>query len=265
MTKSCVNWEVLVAIKTKKNAKVVSFVLLLVMLTMWELSSSAGLISTTFFPPPSKILGSFLKLVRNGDLSSAIQATMSRLLSGVILGSLIGAVLGLMMGWWPRLNLYFAPWIAAIYPIPKIAVFPLLMIIFGIGEGSKFVAIFLGAFFPMLITTLAGVKQINRIYFEVGKNYGVHGRKIFTHILLPGSLPSILAGMRLAVNTGFVIAISVEVVASSNGLGVLLWFGWQTFRVSELYAVLVVISVMGITLNYLLERTTTYLVPWMGE
>ena len=123
----------------------------------------------------------------------------------------------------------------------------------------------LGAFFPMLITTLAGVRQINQIYFEVGQNYGVRGRKIFTHILLPGSLPSILAGLRLAVNTGFVLAISVEVIAARNGLGVLLWFSWQTFRVSELYAVLIVISLLGVILNYLLDRTTHQLIPWMGK
>jgi len=246
-------------------SQLVSILFLLVLLIVWEMSSRSGFISEAFFPPPSKIWSSFIKLYRNGELFNALRATLIRFLSGVILGSLMGSILGLMMGWWQRLNDFLAPWIAAIYPIPKIAIFPLLMIIFGIGEGSKLVAIILGAFFPMLITTLAGVRQINQIYFEVGQNYGVRGRKIFTHILLPGSLPSILAGLRLAVNTGFVLAISVEVIAARNGLGVLLWFSWQTFRVSELYAVLIVISLLGVILNYLLDRTTHQLIPWMGK
>jgi NitT/TauT family transport system permease protein len=249
----------------KTNLRLVSLVSFLVLLTAWELSSRSGLISTTFFPPPLKIWESFMKLISNGELQAATQDTMIRFILGGICGSTAGAVFGLMMGWWPRLNYYLAPWIAAFYPIPKIAIFPLLMIIFGIGEGSKFVAILLSSFFPMLITTLAGVQQINRIYFEVGQNYGIRGRKVFTHILLPGSLPSILAGLRMAMNTGFVIAISVEVISAKSGLGVLLWFGWQTFRVSELYAVLLVISLIGILLNYLLNNLTTWLVPWMGE
>ncbi len=251
--------------KAKGYSNLVSFMVLVAILVAWEFASRMGLIRTTFFPPPSRIWDSFVKLLMNGELLSAIQATFFRFLSGVFFGSLVGVMLGLIMGWWPKVNFYLAPWIAAFYPIPKIAIFPLLMIIFGIGEGSKFVAIFLSSFFPMLIATLVGVQQINRIYFEVGKNYGVEGKNIFTHILFPGSLPSILAGLRLAVNTGFVLAISVEVISAKNGLGVLLWFGWQTFRVSELYAVLVIISIVGITLNYLIERLTVRLVPWMGE
>ncbi|MCK5342162.1 MAG: ABC transporter permease subunit, partial [Candidatus Heimdallarchaeota archaeon] len=165
----------------------------------------------------------------------------------------------------PNLYAFLAPFIAALYPIPKIAIFPLLMIIFGIGEGSKFAAIFLSAFFPMLLTSLAGVQQINKIYFEVGKNYGVRNWKVFTHILFPGSLPSILAGLRLAANVSFIISISVEIISATSGLGVLLWFAWQTFRVNELYAVLVVISLLGIIINYLFELMTNYFVPWLGE
>jgi NitT/TauT family transport system permease protein len=234
-------------------------------LVIWELVARAGWISNTFFPPPTKIGASFIKLATSGELFSATGATLLRFLAGFVAGSALGAVLGLMMGWWPRFHDFMDPFIGAIYPIPKIAMFPLLMIIFGIGEGSKFVAILLAAFFPVLINSLIGVRQISKVYFEVGKNYGVKGRNVFTHILLPGSLPSLMSGLLQAANIAFVIAISVEIISSRNGLGVLLWFGWQTFRVSELYAVLVVISVLGIALNYLFGRLTRALVPWMGE
>lgn len=249
----------------KSTSKLYPVIVFIVFLLVWELVAGAGLISSTFFPPPTKIWDSLLKLIGNGELISAISATLLRFLLGLIGGAMIGALFGLMMGWWPSLHAFLAPFIAAIYPIPKIAMFPILMIIFGIGEGSKFVAILLAAFFPMLITSLAGVQQINKVYFEVGQNYGAHGRQVLTQILLPGSLPSLLAGLRLSTNMAFVIAISVEIVSAKTGLGVLLWFGWQTFRVSELYAVLVVISLFGITFNYLLERLTQVFVPWMGE
>jgi ABC-type nitrate/sulfonate/bicarbonate transport system permease component len=258
-------WDIPLNTKIKANPNIVSLIILVILLTAWELASRGGLISAAFFPAPSRIADAFIKLLLNGKLLLAIEATFIRFFAGVFLGALVAVILGLMMGWWKKLNYFLSPWISALYPIPKIAIFPLLMILFGIGEGSKFVAIFLASFFPMLISTLAGVQQINRIYFEVGQNYGVRGRKILTHILLPGSLPSILAGLRLAVNSGFVLTISVEVLSAKKGLGVLLWFGWQTFRVSELYAVLVIIALVGIALNYLINQITTRLVPWMGE
>lgn len=249
----------------KNKSRIIPIVTLILVLLVWEVGGRIGLIPGVFFPAPTKILDSLVKLIQNGQLLTAFVATMLRFLTGVICGSFFGAVFGLMMGWWPKLNNFLAPWIAALYPIPKIAIFPLLMILFGIGEGSKFVAILLAAFFPMLIATQAGVNQISRIYFEVAQNYGVRGKRIFTHILLPGSLPSMMAGLKMATTTGFVIAISVEVISAKAGLGVLLWFGWQTFRVSELYAVLVVISILGILMNYIIEKITLRLVPWMGE
>lgn len=234
-------------------------------LVTWEVAVRLGWISALFFPSPGAIWISLVKLIGTGALISATGVTLMRFAAGLIAGSVLGALLGLMMGWWPPLNAFLDPFVAAIYPIPKIAIFPLLMIMFGIGEGSKFAAILLTAFFPMLVTSLAGVRQISRIYFEVGKNYGARGTTVFTHILLPGSLPSILAGVRLSTNIAFVIAISVEMISARNGLGVLLFLSWQTFRVSDLYAVLLVIALWGLLLNYAIAYLTRALVPWVGE
>jgi NitT/TauT family transport system permease protein len=243
-------------------ASVLTFILFL---AAWELAGNAGLVSATFFPAPSRIWAALVKLARSGDLAAATGSTLLRFAVGLIAGSALGALLGLLMGWWPRLRVFLDPVVAAIYPLPKIAIYPLIMVIFGLGEQSKFVAVALAAFFPMLITSLAGVQQINRVYFEVGRNYGARGGRFLTRILLPGSLPSILAGLRLSSNMAFVVTITVEIVAASTGLGVLLWFGWQTFRVSEIYAVLVVIGLVGLAISYGISHLTRLLVPWMGE
>lgn len=248
-----------------QEGKLASILTFLAFLLVWEMAGDTGLISTAFFPTPSRIWASLLKLTMSGDLTAAMGATLLRFAVGLIGGAILGALLGLLMGWWPRLHSFLDPFIAAVYPIPKIAVFPLLLVIFGLGEKSKFVAIALSAFFPMLITSLAGVRQINKVYFEVGRNYGARGSRFFTRILLPGSLPSILAGLRLSANMAFVVTISVEIVAATSGLGVLVWFGWQTLRVSELYAVLVVIALVGLTVSYVIDFLTRVLVPWMGE
>lgn len=249
----------------KIKPKLLPFIIFIILLAAWELGSHYGVISTIFFPSPSKIWDGFLKLSLDRGLFSAMTTTLLRFLAGLMSGAFFGAALGLAMGWNSSLNAFFSPYIAALYPIPKIAIFPLLMVVFGVGEGSNFVSIFLGAFFPMLISTLSGVKQINRIYFDVGKNYGVDGKKVFSHILIPGSMPSIMAGLRLAANVGFIVTISVEIISARNGLGVLLWFAWQTFRVNELYAVLVMIAIVGITLSYVIDQTTVRLMPWFPQ
>lgn len=248
----------------KRKPNLLPFITFIIVLAVWELGSHYGIVSTIFFPPPSQIWVSLLKLSRNGDLFSALSSTLSRFLAGLMSGALLGTAFGLAMGWNSGLSAFFSPYIAALYPIPKIAIFPLLMVIFGIGEGSIFISIFLGTFFPMLISTLSGVKQINRIYFDVGKNYGVNGIKVFSHILIPGSMPSMMAGFRLAANVGFIVTISVEIISAGNGLGVLLWFAWQTFRVGELYAVLVVIAITGIIMGYIIDQLTVRLMPWFS-
>lgn len=246
--------------KLSRYYPLITFILFLI---IWEFSASRGMINTTFFPPPTKIVASFKKLALNGDLLEGFLSTFYRMMGGLLIGSSIGALMGLLMGRWKRLNDFFDPFIAAIYPIPKIAIFPLLMVIFGFGEMSKLVAVILSSFFPMLVTSLAGVRQINPTYFEVGKNYGAKRFQTLTHVLLPGSLPSMMAGLRLATNTAFIVTISVEVIAANSGLGVLLWFGWQTFRVSELYAVLIIISIFGVLVNQGIKYLTEWFVPWM--
>jgi NitT/TauT family transport system permease protein len=136
------------------------------------------------------------------------------------------------------------------------------MIVFGIGETSKVVVVAVASFFPMLINTMAGVRQIHPIHFEVAKNYGASLRKIFTRIVVPGSLPLILTGMRLALNIALLLTIAVELVAAQKGLGSMIWFAWETMRTEELYVSLIVTAILGISFNFLLQTITKYLIPW---
>jgi NitT/TauT family transport system permease protein len=155
--------------------------------------------------------------------------------------------------------------IAAIHPIPKIAIFPLILIIFGIGEVSIIVVIAISAFFPALVSSMTGVSQLDPIYFEIAHNYGANRWKTFFRILLPGSLPMILSGVRLGLNAGLLITIAVELLSSKAGLGLLIWFSWQTLRVEELYATMIVVSCIGILINYGLKAIFDWLAPWNSE
>lgn len=240
----------------------ISALLVLVGLAVWEAMARAGKISVLFFPAPSSIFRTLFELSLNGKLVEATAATLGRLAIGFILGSIPGLILGLIMGWLPRVRAIADPVIAALHPIPKIAIFPLIMIIFGIGEASKIVAIAISAFFPVLINSMAGVRQISPVYFEVTKNYGASPWKTFTRVILPGSLPLVLTGARLAINVAMVIGIAVELSAAKEGLGVMVWFSWQTLRTEELYASLIIIGLLGFSINQILQHLSHRLAPW---
>jgi len=243
------------------------YILLTVIITSiaWELGVHIGALSSLFFPPPSVTLLTSIKLIINGKVATNAGATLLRVFVGLGLGVVPGLILGLAMGWSPRLNVLIDPFIAAAHPVPKIAILPLIMILFGIGESSKFVVVAVSTFFPMLINTIAGVRQISPIHFEVAKNYGANLFKIFTRVILPGSLPLILTGTRLAFNMALLITIAVELVAAQKGLGAMIWMAWQTLRTEELYVSLGVTSALGLIFNFLLQRIAIYLAPWQTE
>jgi len=234
-------------------------------LAIWEWQVGTGSLSALFFPAPSAIALTLVRLLTSGELATHLSATLSRLFLGFALGGLPSLILGLTMGWSRRLRAVVDPFIAAAHPVPKIAVLPLIMIIFGIGESSKVVVVAVATFFPMLINTMAGVRQISPIHFEVAQSYGASVFKVFTRVIAPGSLPLVLTGARLALNVALLVTIAVELVAAQEGLGEMIWFAWQTLRTEELYASLIVIAALGIILSLLLQYLTARLVPWQVE
>ena len=234
-------------------------------LILWEGFARIGMISSLFFPPPTVIFLTFIRMIADGKLLSNMVVTLWRVCLGFILGGFPGLILGLAMGWSRRARMVFDPFIAAAHPVPKIAILPLIMILFGIGESSKVVVVAVSTFFPMLINTVAGVTQISPIHYEVAKNYGANLTKIFTRVIVPGSLPLILAGARLSLNIALLISIAVELVAAQKGLGALIWLAWQTLRTEELYVSLAVTATLGIIFNLLLQRISLHLVPWQTE
>lgn len=234
-------------------------------LLCWEIAARKGWVSALFFPPPSKVLLIFFQSIMDGTLLRHLASTLLRVFLGLVLGGAPGLLLGLAMGWSHRLRRLIDPFVAATHPVPKIAVLPLIMVLFGIGELSKVIVVSLGAFFPMLISTMSGVQQISPVYFEVAKSCGAKSRHVFSRVVLPGSLPAVMSGMRLALNTAFLIAIATELVAAKEGLGAMVWFAWQTLRTEELYVSLSVTAALGIGFNFLLQRLAGRLIPWQEE
>ncbi len=234
-------------------------------LVAWEILARRDWLPTLVCPPPSAIAASLAALTRTGELPAHTLATLTRTFLGLALGALPGALVGLLMGRSRRWRRLLDPLVAALHPVPKIALLPLFLIAFGIGESSKVVVVAVSAFFPMLISAMAGVREISPRHFEVARSYGASRLKVLTRVVLPGSLPLLLAGTRLALNTALLLTVAVELILTQNGLGSLIWRAWQTLRVEECYASLAVIAVLGFVFNLALDRLAAHLAPWRVE
>ena len=238
------------------------FLVWVVLLGTLELLVRTGAYIRLFMPAPSAVAGSIARMIGNGTLTPHLLASLSRIIVGLVVGAGVGVALGLAMGTSRRLRRLVDPIIAALHPIPKLAFFPLLIVVFGVGEASKLAAVALGAFFPMLLNTVAGVRNMNPVHIELANNFGASRRQMFMHVLLPGSMPLMLTGLRLSSNVAFHSTIGVEMVGSRSGIGAMLWLSWQTFRIDQVYAILVVIAVIGIGLASLIRWVTYRSAPW---
>ncbi len=238
--------------------------LLMVILALaaWECAGRWGWISALYFPVPSRIAATIIQLLRSGLLAQALFSTLARVFAGFLLGGVPGLILGLMMGWSRGLRTALDPIIAALHPVPKVALLPLVLIVFGLGEASNLVIISVAAFFPMVINSMAGVRQIRPLHLEVATNYGASPWKLFTRIILPGSLPMVLTGMRLALNGVLLLTIVVELLVAQKGLGAVMWVARETFRTEQLYASLFLIAALGFSFNFLLQRAATRITRW---
>lgn len=231
-------------------------------LSLWELAARTGLMDARFFPPPTAIATTFFDMLQSGELPRHTYASLRRVLLGFLLGGIPAVLLGLAMGLYRPVRAAFEPLIAATYPIPKSALVPLSLLIFGLGEMSKIAIVAIGVFFPLLINTLAGVANIDKLHHEVGQTYGASGWQKFTTIAFPGALPLILTGVQLGIGMGLVLIAIAEMIGARDGLGFLIWNSWQVFAVEQMYVGLVVIGVLGILLTSLLRVVERFVVPW---
>jgi NitT/TauT family transport system permease protein len=238
----------------------------IVLLLLWEVSARALIIDPRFFPPPTRIVQSGIEMAGSGELWMHTAPTLMRLLVGGGLGALSGIVVGLLMGSSRALNAALGPLFSALYPLPKIAIFPILLMIFGPTELPKIIAVFITTFFIMQINTVSGVWAIDRKLLEAGAAYGARGFDRFRFVVLPGAMPFVFSGLKTATGTAVVVVTAVEFTgATTTGLGYLIWNSWQLFIPEKLYVGLVVIGVIGALVTAVLSRSEKLLLPWRRE
>ena len=228
----------------------------------WEILVRTRVMDPRFFPAPSAIALQAVKLVRSGELGAHTAASLTRLGLGVLVGGVPALLLGIAMGLYRPVRAALEPLVAATYPIPKSAILPLILLVFGLGEASKIVMVAMGMFYPVLINSMAGVRQIERIYLDVGRNFGASRWQVFRTIALPGALPSIMAGIKLGVGMGLILIAISEMIGAQSGLGYMIWNAWQILSVETMYVGLCAIAVLGFVFNLILHEIERWILPW---
>lgn len=250
-SKLLLNWE--------RTLSILSPVLLLL---AWELAVVMGQIDARFFPPPSRIFHTLAEMVASGEMAMHLGISLKRVAIGFLFGAVPGVIIGLAMGLLPLVRATISPLVDATYPIPKIALLPMFIMIFGIGEESKYAIIATSVIYLVLINTESGVRNLEKIYLDVGKNFHATRKMMFLDIALPGAMPMIVTGLKLGMGIALLVIVAAEFVGAKSGIGYLIWTSWQIFEVEKMYVGLLVMALLGFLSSILLHAFERIAVPW---
>jgi len=235
------------------------------LLLLWQLLLMAGIGDRRFIPTPSDIAYRYWEMVLNGELARNTAATLYRVFAGFFVGSIPGIAVGLLMAMFRPVRIFVDPLIAALFPIPKIALMPLLLLTFGFGDASKIAVVAIAVFFPVIINTYSGAANIEKIYWDVAKNYGASQQVMFRRIVFFGALPMIFAGLRIALAVSFIVLVASEFVATKVGIGYMIWNSWELLQVDVMFVGIVTVGLLGMIATVALQEIERKVIPWKAE
>ncbi|GGB23748.1 ABC transporter permease [Tistrella bauzanensis] len=245
-----------------RRMPVITAVFFICLLALWAVGSRTGFIGPLTLPPPGDVLASLARLIETGDLWRHLSASLFRLGAGWTIGVTAGVALGLAVGLFSVARAMGMPVVSALFPIPKIALLPLFIIWFGIGEPSKVATIAFGVFFPTVIHTAGGVANVPRSLIAMGQSFGLSPWRIMTRIVLPGALPAILTGFRVSASIGIILLVAAEMIGAQYGLGALVLAAGNLMQTDLLIAGVVVLSLLGLIVAGLLGLIEKRLLRW---
>lgn len=237
--------------------------MLVVGILLWELLCSFKLVDTFLFPAPSSIFRTVLLMWKVGELQMHVLVTLKRFMFGFILGSSLAFAIGFFYSLFKKTNKFLELFVYFTYPIPRFALLPFLLVFFGTGIISKVIFISLGAFFPCVINTINGIKQIDKDYLEVAAHYGAKGWKLYKRVIFPGSLPYVFTGLQTGAGLALTYTILIEFLGSNDGVGALMWLSLQTLRMDKLFLGAIIVSLINILVTYVfLNGAEKLFVKW---
>jgi ABC-type nitrate/sulfonate/bicarbonate transport system permease component len=239
----------------------------IVFVLAWEMFVRLRGIPPIYLPAPSSIAVYLWRMTADGTMLYHLGITLLRIFAGFALAALTGIALGVLMGMSRTVARVADAWIAALYPLPKISLIPLLIIWLGTGEAYKIVISAVSAFFPIVISTFSGVRQVERGLMKAAKDLGADWRQIQLKVVIPAAVPSILAGLQLGMGVTIILVVAAEMIGGSaqGGMGYLLISAGQVMETEKVFASLVVLAVMGAVIIKFQQWTDRKVAPWVAH
>jgi NitT/TauT family transport system permease protein len=230
-------------------------------LGLWEAVSRTGAVKPLFLSSPSRIVATAIHMLASGELVEHLRVSGAEFLAGYAL-ALAAIPLGLLTGWYRRLNFALDPFLTALYVTPRVALMPLIILWIGIGLWSKVAIVFLGAFFPICISTIAGVRTVDPVHLRVARSFQATQWRLFLTIVVPSCVPFILAGLRLGVGRGLVGVVVGELFGATAGIGYLISVAGSGFETDRVFVGVAVLCTFGLLCNEALVRLERRVEAW---
>ena len=237
----------------------------LVILGVWSVITSLGLVNPTLVPSPQQIGWKFVELLSTGQLEQDIWMSTQRVLVGVVLGIFVAVPVGFLIGWYKNLRTFLDPLINFFRALPPIALIPLVIIYFGIGELAKVIILFYASFFAGVIVMYEGVAQISPIFIRVAKTLGASEWEIFRKVIIPLTMPHILTALRVALGVAWATLVASELVAAQKWLGALIQSAGAYFQMDVIYVGIISIGFIALMMDFLLRQVGISLVKWQDR
>jgi NitT/TauT family transport system permease protein len=244
---------------------VIGTVSVVLALTAWQLVANARIYSILFLPGPWDVAQAFVKLLQTDDIWLDIGTSGMEMGIGYGMAIVIGLVIGMLMGWYTRFQFALDPFVNFFYSTPRIVLIPLFILWWGIEMPPKIAVIFLGALFPIIINTMAGVRNTEAALLRVARSFGASDALIFRRVVLPGSVPFILTGFRLGIGHALTGVVVAELIAAKHGVGQLIAIAGQTFQTPKMLAGVILIACTGMLLTTILQRIENRFQAWRPQ
>jgi ABC-type nitrate/sulfonate/bicarbonate transport system permease component len=242
--------------------RLLPWIVFAVLIAAWQAASSAGLLPPLFMPSPAAVIDALYVLWTNGTLAQNLGASLGRIIPGWIIGTAAGLAAGLAMGIFSAARAAGLPIVSALFPIPKIALLPLLILWFGIGEPSKVATIALGVFFPTVISAYSACDSVPRNLIRMGQSFGLPATDIVAKIVLPGAMPGILAGFRISASVALLLLVAAEMIGAQYGIGAFVLTAGNLMQTDQLLAGVVVLSILGLLISWGLGTVERSVLRW---
>lgn len=232
------------------------------LIALVEWGTRAGWISALTLPRPSDVLATFGELWQSGLLFAHLVPSLTRLVVGAALGASVGITVGILIGLFSYVRAGLVPLVAALFPIPKIALLPLFVIWFGIDEGSKYALIAFGTFTPTVVATYGAVDNVDRSLIRMGQSFGLTWFSIVRKIVLPGAMPGILSGLRISLAIAIILLVAAEMLGAQYGIGAYILEAGSLYDLERLFAGVVILSLLGVLVSAAIGQLERRLLSW---